>query len=62
MQQLQGLDAVFVAMEQPSAPVHIGSVMIYDPSTAPGGFVRFKDIKNVVGECVFKPHVYSSAL
>ncbi len=44
MEQMQGLDAVFVAMEQPSAPVHIGSVMIYDPSTAPGGFVRFKDI------------------
>jgi WS/DGAT/MGAT family acyltransferase len=24
--------------------MHIGSVAIYDPSTAPGGFVRFKDI------------------
>ena len=24
--------------------MHIGSVGIYDPSTAPGGFVRFKDI------------------
>ena len=44
MKQMQGLDAVFVAMERPVAPVHIGSVLIYDPSTAPGGFVRFKDI------------------
>ncbi|NNC37154.1 MAG: wax ester/triacylglycerol synthase family O-acyltransferase [Hyphomonadaceae bacterium] len=44
MKQMQGLDASFVAMEQADAPVHIGSIVIYDPSTAPGGFVRFKDI------------------
>ena len=28
--------------------MHIGSVGIYDPSTAPGGFVRFKDILKFV--------------
>ncbi len=44
MQQLQGMDASFVSLEQPNAPMHIGSILIYDPSTAPGGFVRFKDI------------------
>jgi WS/DGAT/MGAT family acyltransferase len=44
MKQMQGLDASFVALERSSAPVHIGSTVIYDPSTAPGGFVRFKDI------------------
>ncbi|MEM8771084.1 MAG: wax ester/triacylglycerol synthase family O-acyltransferase [Pseudomonadota bacterium] len=44
MKQMQGLDAAFVAFEQPNAPIHIGSILIYDPSTAPGGFVRFKDI------------------
>ncbi len=44
MEQLQGMDASFVAMETPSSPMHIGSLLIYDPSTAPGGFVRFKDI------------------
>ncbi|NQY15141.1 MAG: wax ester/triacylglycerol synthase family O-acyltransferase [Henriciella sp.] len=38
------MDASFVAMETPSSPMHIGSILIYDPSTAPGGFVRFKDI------------------
>ncbi len=48
MEQLQGLDAVFVALEQPTSPVHVGSIMIYDPSTAPGGFVRFKDILSFV--------------
>ncbi len=48
MKQMQGLDAAFVAMEQPGAPVHIGNVLIYDPSTAPGGFVRFKDILSFI--------------
>jgi len=46
MRQLQGMDASFVALEQRNAPMHIGSILIYDPSTAPGGFVRFKDILN----------------
>jgi WS/DGAT/MGAT family acyltransferase len=48
MKQMQGLDSVFVAMERAIAPVHIGSVLIYDPSTAPNGFVRFKDILSFI--------------
>ena len=48
MKQMQGLDAAFIALEQPDAPVHVGSIMIYDPSTAPGGFVRFKDILSFI--------------
>jgi WS/DGAT/MGAT family acyltransferase len=44
MQQLSAQDASFVYLETPHTPMHIGSVAIYDPSTAPGGFVRFKDI------------------
>lgn len=44
MRQLQGMDASFVAMESRNSPMHIGSILIYNPETAPGGFVRFKDI------------------
>lgn len=44
MQQLQGMDASFVALETRNSPMHIGSLLIYNPATAPGGFVRFKDI------------------
>ncbi len=44
MKQMQGLDASFVALEQPNAPLHVGSILIYDPTTAPNSFVRFKDI------------------
>ncbi|WP_425228317.1 WS/DGAT/MGAT family O-acyltransferase [Sphingomonas sp.] len=50
MQQLSAQDASFVYLETPHTPMHIGSVGIYDPSTAPGGFVRFKDILRFVGE------------
>ena len=44
MRQLQGMDASFVAMESSKSPMHIGNLLIYNPETAPGGFVRFKDI------------------
>jgi diacylglycerol O-acyltransferase / wax synthase len=49
MQQLSAMDASFVYLETPHTPMHIGSVGIYDPSTAPGGFVRFKDILRFIG-------------
>ncbi|WP_114520425.1 wax ester/triacylglycerol synthase family O-acyltransferase [Altererythrobacter sp. ZODW24] len=38
------MDASFVALETRNSPMHIGSILIYNPETAPGGFVRFKDI------------------
>jgi WS/DGAT/MGAT family acyltransferase len=44
MQQLNGLDSAFLFMESPNAPMHIGSVAIFDPSTAPGKLVRLKRI------------------
>lgn len=44
MEQLSGQDASFLYFETPHSPMHIGSFFIYDPSTAPSGFVRFKDI------------------
>ncbi|MEO0464522.1 MAG: wax ester/triacylglycerol synthase family O-acyltransferase [Pseudomonadota bacterium] len=46
MRQLQGMDSSFVALESPNSPMHIGNLLIYNPATAPGGFVRFKDILN----------------
>jgi diacylglycerol O-acyltransferase len=44
MKQLSPVDSIFVYNEQSNAPLHISPIMIYDPSTAEGGFVRFKDI------------------
>jgi len=48
LRQLQGMDSSFVAMESPNSPMHIGNVLIYNPETAPGGFVRFKDILSFI--------------
>ncbi len=44
MKQLSPVDSIFVYNEQSKTPLHISPIMIYDPSTAKSGFVRFKDI------------------
>lgn len=44
MKQLGVLDSAFVNLEHPNTPQHVGGMGIYDPSTAPGGFVRFKGV------------------
>ena len=44
MKQLGILDSAFINLEQTNTPQHVGGLGIYDPSTAPGGFVRFKDV------------------
>ena len=38
MQQLSPMDAVFLSMETPETPAHIGGLAILDPTTAPQGF------------------------
>ncbi len=38
MQRLTGLDAGFLYMETPATVMHVASLMVLDPSTAPGGF------------------------
>ncbi len=44
MEQLSGQDASFLYFETPAAPMHIGSVALYDQSSAPDGRVRFRDL------------------
>ncbi len=44
MQQLTGMDAMFLHTEMDGFPMHIGGVSIYDQSKVPGGKVRFKGI------------------
>ncbi|MGQ0616067.1 MAG: WS/DGAT/MGAT family O-acyltransferase [Acidimicrobiia bacterium] len=38
MQRLTGLDAAFLSIETPSAPLHVAGLLVLDPAEAPGGF------------------------
>ena len=45
MKQLSGADALYLTLEkQGNQRAHVASLAIYDPSTAPGGKVRFKGV------------------
>ncbi len=44
MKQLSGADSMFLQLERGNNFMHVASLAIYDPSTAPGGGVRFKDV------------------
>jgi diacylglycerol O-acyltransferase len=46
MKHLSGVDNLFLALETADAPLHVASLSIYDPSSAPGGKVRFKAVLN----------------
>ncbi len=46
MQQLSGTDSYFLYTERGNVYNHVAALGIYDPSTAPGAKVRFKDLLN----------------
>src|SRR3954454_15605750 len=50
MRQLTSLDAQFLAVESARTYGHVGSLAVYDPSTAPGGTFEIADVCRLVGE------------
>ncbi len=48
MQRISASDAVFLDLETPNAPLIIGGLFLLDPETAPGSFVRHRDILDYV--------------
>jgi WS/DGAT/MGAT family acyltransferase len=44
VQQLSWTDDLMLRVERPETPMHIQMLLVYDPSTAPGGKVTFKGI------------------
>src|SRR3954471_23677938 len=50
MRQLTSLDAQFLAVESSRTYGHVGSLCVYDPSTAPGGALTITDICRMVSE------------
>jgi len=56
MQQLKAQDAQFLYIETGNNLTHVMGVNIYDPSTAPRGKVRFKDIiDHIQGRLMYSP-------
>lgn len=62
MEQLSAIDSLFLHQEQSNAPMHIAPFLIYDPSTAPGGFVRFKDILRTFEKRLHRSSVFRRKL
>jgi diacylglycerol O-acyltransferase len=50
MRQLTTLDAQFLAVESARTYGHVGSLAVYDPSTAPGGELTMQDLCRLVDE------------
>ena len=50
MRQLSPLDAQFLAVEDARTYGHVGSLAVYDPSTAPGGTMEIGDVCRLVSE------------
>lgn len=50
MRQLTGLDTQFLAIETPRTPAHVGSLIVLDPSTRPGGTITIEDLQSLLVE------------
>lgn len=50
MKQLSPIDSHFFYFESPNQPMMIGSLWLCDPSTAPDGKVRYKEILQYIGD------------
>lgn len=62
MQQLSGSDTGFLTLEKGNNYNHVGALAIYDPSTAPDGEVRFKDILAHFDVCMHRNPMFRRRL
>ncbi|HJV04518.1 MAG TPA: wax ester/triacylglycerol synthase family O-acyltransferase [Actinomycetota bacterium] len=49
-ERLSALDASFLYMERPNVHMHVAGLAVLDPSTRPGGPLRFEDLMRLVAE------------
>ncbi len=62
MDQLSSIDSSYIYNEDPNLPMHIATVTIYDPSSAPQGTVRLKDIMNVFERAAYNVPLFRQRL
>jgi len=58
MRQLGKNDALFLSSESAHSSSNVSLIQIYDPSTAPGGRLRFKDFLALVESRLHRSHVF----
>ena len=62
MRQLSQNDALFLSSDSAHSSSNISLIQIYDPSTAPGGRLRFKDFLALVESRLHRSHVFRQKL
>ena len=62
MRQLSHNDALFLSSDSAHSSSNISLLQIYDPSTAPGGRLRFKDFLALVESRLHRSHVFRQKL
>ncbi len=62
MQQLSGIDNVMLFSEKRNMYNHVGALVVYDVTTAPGGHVRFKDVLRHFEERLYRHPVFRQRL
>ena len=60
--QLSGMDSLFLYAEKQRTPLEVGCLAIYDPATAPGDKVRFKEILAAFQACLQRSDVFRQRL
>ena len=58
MMQLSGIEDLFLRMESSTMPMHISSLTIYNPASASGGKVGFKDILRFLESRMYRNRVF----
>ncbi|MDH3620121.1 MAG: wax ester/triacylglycerol synthase family O-acyltransferase [Gammaproteobacteria bacterium] len=58
LKQLSGLDSMFLYSENSRMPLEVSSLHIYDPSTAPQGKVRFKEVLATINERLVEAGIF----
>jgi diacylglycerol O-acyltransferase / wax synthase len=58
MERLRGIESLYLHVETGSMPMHLSTLTIYDPGTAPGGAVEFTDIQRFFAERAYRSAIF----
>jgi WS/DGAT/MGAT family acyltransferase len=62
MEPLKGSESLYLHLESDGMPMHVSSLTIYDPATAPGGNVEFRDIQRFFADRAYRSPIFQRRL